>query len=338
MFPPPVVGRAGKPLVFRTKTRTAKPPVATKPAKGQGSALSAKTKAERLVKKSPEVMVKISGNSKSMAKLTNHVDYISRNGKVEIEDQDGSTYTGKGAVSDILRDWGDSQSIPDTEEEGRLRETMNIVLSMPEGTDRDALKKAARDFALEAFDGREWFMAEHRDTSHPHVHLCIKMADDYGHRLNPRKNDIQIWREQFAEKLNEHGIEANATKRQVRGKTRRPKTQAQIHSLKNKRPLKTEKQRSQFVKDSFKSGVSIADAEPLKRAKNTRNEVLSNAAGFIKELEEGGNTTLANNLKTHFAKLPAVESEQQLLLRKMREEAVKHKKNTHEVTPTKKDK
>jgi len=48
---------------------------------------------------------------------------------------------------------------------------------------------------------------------HPHVHLTVKTAGFDGTRLNPRKPDLQRWREGFAEALREHGIEATTTSR-----------------------------------------------------------------------------------------------------------------------------
>jgi hypothetical protein len=39
--------------------------------------------------------------------------------------------------------------------------------------------------------------------------------------LNPRKPDLQRWRETFAEKLRDLGVEAEATRRFVRGQPRR---------------------------------------------------------------------------------------------------------------------
>ena len=328
LFPTPVNGRKGR--AFKTLAGTRPNPLAK--SMGQGGAVKpsaeaslarAKETARKLVKKTPEVMVKVSGNSKSMAKLTSHVDYISRNGKVEIEDQDGGTYSGKSAASGILEDWKDAQGIPQTdaeaEEQGSPRQSLNIVLSMPAGTDRDALKNAARSFAEEAFFGHQWFMAEHRDTEQPHVHICVKIADEYGHRLNPRKDDLQLWREKFAEKLGEYGVEANATKRQARGKIRKSQSQAQYHSTKEKRPLKYNQNRRRETADAIRFGKSIEDAPTLAKAKQTRDDVLKNAQGFADELRGQGEHSLANGLDKHFKSLPPVESEQQMAVRLYRD-------------------
>ena len=42
---------------------------------------------------------------------------------------------------------------------------------------------------------------------HPHVHLVVKAEHEYGGpRLNPRKADLQRWRERFAEYMTELGV------------------------------------------------------------------------------------------------------------------------------------
>ena len=68
-------------------------------------------------------------------------------------------------------------------------------------------------------------MAAHEDEKHPHVHLTVKAVNQDGVRLNPRKADLQYWREIFAEKLREQGIEANATPRKVRGVVKKAEKQ-----------------------------------------------------------------------------------------------------------------
>ena len=318
LFPPPIVGRVTKvPKIHTAAGVRPKPkatPKNTSQKQNQQGALTPKIKAQLMVKKAPEVMVKISGCSKGMSKLKNHVDYVSRNGSVELESQDGLSFTGKGAAQGILNDWKDNQQIPDMEQDGKRREALHVILSMTENTDRDAVKNAARAFAQQTFEGHEWLMAEHRDEAHPHVHFVVKMADEYGHRLNPKKADLQLWRETFAEKLQENGIEANATKRQVRGRARRPKTQAQYHALKNKRPLRNDSKRRKEVVDAAKAGQAIPDHPNIKKARSTRLEVQQNANNFINELKSTGELKLAEDLNKHFANLPQIRSEQQQAL------------------------
>jgi hypothetical protein len=53
------------------------------------------------------------------------------------------------------------------------------------------------------------------EPAHPHVHLCVLMRDEFGQRLNPRKNDLFEWRLRFAEKMREQGMPCAATAKEV---------------------------------------------------------------------------------------------------------------------------
>lgn len=179
-------------------------------------------------KKTPEVMVKITGSNKNCTGILNHFDYISRNGQVEVENEMGEKIMGKKQVHEVMDEWKyGGYAIPETGE--KKREAFNIVFSMPEGTDRTTVRNAVRDTAREEFSGHQYVFAEHDDELHPHVHLCVKAVSLEGVRLNPRKADQRRWRERFAEKLREHGVEANATARMVRSNPRKVERQEVLH-------------------------------------------------------------------------------------------------------------
>lgn len=169
-------------------------------------------------KKAPEVMVKVSGGGKNRQHIGEHLRYISRNGDLDLENERGETFQGKEGLRDLRDEWAQDPLIP--KEPGRYRAAINLVLSMPPGTDRDSVKSAARDFARDLFKDHEWVMVEHKDTKHPHVHVCVKAIDKHGWRLSPGKAELQHWREMFAEKLFENGLEAKATPRLERFKIR----------------------------------------------------------------------------------------------------------------------
>lgn len=178
--------------------------------------------------KHPEVMVKIpkrfSANSKGMAGVRNHLDHVSRNGDIVLENQGGEKLKGKKAVNGLTDDWA-KLGIP---ENSKHKEALNIILSMPKGTDPKAVLNAARNFAAEQFAQHQYAFGLHHEAhrpgepEHPHVHLCVLMRDQYGQRLNPRKNDLFEWRVRFAEKLREEGVQCAATRRQHRGQTVKP--------------------------------------------------------------------------------------------------------------------
>jgi hypothetical protein len=54
---------------------------------------------------------------------------------------------------------------------------------------------------------------------HPHVHPVVSAHRREGGRLNIRKADLRRWRERFAEQLRSHGVAANATPAQLRGRS-----------------------------------------------------------------------------------------------------------------------
>jgi hypothetical protein len=173
-------------------------------------------------------MVKITGGGCGASHIQAHLSYVSRNGKVALEDQDGNTVDGIGEVRAIVDAWRIAG--PGMLEESKLREAFNIMLSMPPGTDRAVVRAAARQFALDEFGGRfDYVFASHEDEAHPHVHLTVRARGYENRRLNPRKADLQRWREGFAHELRERGIDANATSRRTRGVKQRAIPQAVVH-------------------------------------------------------------------------------------------------------------
>ena len=63
-------------------------------------------------------------------------------------------------------------------------------------------------------------MVLHDHQANPHVHISARAESKHGKRLNPRKADLHRWRETFAEKLRERGVEAEATRQPTRGRNR----------------------------------------------------------------------------------------------------------------------
>lgn len=168
------------------------------------------------VKKTPEVMVKARRGGRNLSKIKANFDYISRNGKLEVEDENGHIYLGKSDMNQLKSNWkNEGYRIPDVGE--KKAEAFNLILSMPAGTDRNAVKNASREFAKSVFSKNQYIFVSHEDEPHPHVHLAVKMVNKNGIRINPRKHDLQKWREIFVDKLSEQGIEANATPKNFRG-------------------------------------------------------------------------------------------------------------------------
>ncbi|MCR5879539.1 relaxase/mobilization nuclease domain-containing protein [Phenylobacterium sp. J367] len=175
----------------------------------------------RIVRRAPEVMVKVTGRTRDAAHLAAHLSYITRNGELAAEDRDGFAVEGRREVADLARDWAAAELMDSRRRTGSPY-SLHLILSMPAGTDAIRLRDAARAFAAEAFAAeREYVLVLHTDTPHPHVHLALRARSDDGRRLSPKKADLEAWRQGFARSLREHGIEAEATPRRARGVTRK---------------------------------------------------------------------------------------------------------------------
>lgn len=273
--------RGAKPMFTAAMAKRGGKPTSGGAVSGAGAV---RRKLDAVVKKTPEVMVKISGSGKNIAQIKRHLDYISRNGDIPLEDQDGNEIDGREEIRDLRDAWKDGKYVIPTEE-GKHRESFNIVLSMPKDTDRLSVKNAARDFAKEKFGGKyDYAFAAHNDEDHPHIHLVVKARGYDGKRLNPRKADLQEYREIFAEKLRVHGIEANATQRPARGVTKNYEKQVGLNMRKKRgvepryiakrnaqpdKPLseKARKTRAQVVKAYGEIATALASSDDIEDRK-----------------------------------------------------------------------
>jgi hypothetical protein len=176
-----------------------------------------------VVQRAPQVMVKVTGGGRSMAAIAAHFRYISKNGRLEIEDQRGETMQGKDSLHHLADEWRlRGARIPEDAEPGQRREAFNIMLSMPRGTDPLIVQRAAREFAQAELSDHKYVMVLHDHQANPHVHISVRAVSRLGKRLNPRKNDLHRWRETFAEKLRGYGVEAEASRQTTRGQHRQP--------------------------------------------------------------------------------------------------------------------
>jgi hypothetical protein len=188
------------------------------PAPSGGVKFSKNAKAKNaisVIRKAPEVMVKITGSSSGLAGVKNHLDYISRNGDVELTNEGGESLHGRADLKALQQQLKASQ-VPN---ESSKREFLHVLFSMPPGTPEKAMKQAVADFCKEEFGNRRYVAAMHDDTDHTHVHVCVSTRDmDRADepRLSPRKADLFRWRQGFADKLRENGIDAAASERRHR--------------------------------------------------------------------------------------------------------------------------
>lgn len=182
------------------------------------SQAEARAKLERIVRKAPEVMVKISGKQRGANHLGEHFGYVSRHGKLEVRSSEGEIITDEKRLKALAGDWEMLDEAMNIYGKDRPIST-SMILSMPGGTtDAATIVDAVQAFARVEFEGQfAYTIALHTDTDHPHVHLTIANQGEDGSRFNPRKADLHHFRESFAHELRERGIAAEATPRRARG-------------------------------------------------------------------------------------------------------------------------
>jgi type IV secretory pathway VirD2 relaxase len=210
-----------------------------------------RSRAARVSAGAPEVMVKITGFGKGQQHVNAHLDYITRNGKVEMENDRGELFNGKDQVRGLFKEW--AEDITDSKRHKNQRDTMHMILSMPEGTEPEAVRAAARAFARKNFGtNHQYVFALHTDEPHPHVHVTVKCLGFDGTRLNPRKADLQAWREDFADAMQDQGYEAEATPRRARGVVRKAENNVVRHIERGDkaRPPRTSRVRAAQTKEA----------------------------------------------------------------------------------------
>ena len=289
-----------------------------KPKRGKPASIrSYAGKLTRVAKKAPEVLVKVSGSGKSRVHSLAHLTYITRNGKLKAENERGEKIEGLEEVKEVFKEWG--FQTPGNSERKRAQ-TVNVVLSMPKGTDSHAVQQAAREFAREAFaDNHQYLLAFHDDTDHPHAHLAVKAQGFDLSWLKRTKADLQDWRESFAQKLRDQGVEAEATPRRARGVVQKPQTQAMRHLVQEKRSKVFRAKVDEAMRDLTTPEKALP--RPWETAIRTRQQqvrkayvdVASDLAKSRDEVSRGAAAQLQAFLKS----LPPLETERHRLRREL---------------------
>ncbi|WP_395378162.1 relaxase/mobilization nuclease domain-containing protein [Marinicella sp. W31] len=171
-------------------------------------------------------LIKVTGNKNSAAQLKAHLDYISRRGEIEIEDEEGTTFKGdkrSKSITEWVSDFELRKGIQkdanfgDGQKKSRTnRIAKAIVISVPKGADHDALVEATREFAKNNFGGRRYVFAVHspetevhdnKITEHRHVHIIVEnISPEAEGKLQTDPKVFREWRHKYAEIAKDHGI------------------------------------------------------------------------------------------------------------------------------------
>lgn len=263
-----------------------RPPVRTRPRHpegalaGTGRSSAVRAKLVRVVHRAPEVMVKITGRTRDPAHLQAHLSYITRNGELSAEGRDGWSIAGRDEVRELGADWA-AACLSDPRRRTTSPMSVALILSMPAGTNALRLRDAVGAFAAAAFRDRfDYLFVLHTDAGHPHVHLTLRALGDGGERLNPKKADLEGWRQGFAAALRDHGIEAEATPRRARGVTRKAE-RGPVRRMRERAEAGRGEQPA-VRRAAYQDGARAAFAED--RAPRPWEQALTRAGGRIRTL------------------------------------------------------
>lgn len=179
----------------------------------------------RIVRRVPEVLVKVTGSNVDAGGARAHMNYLRRKDGVQLEDEMGrSVEPTAQAMNDLVEEW-DLDALSDEWDEeaakasGRKRpaNVLHIVLSMPAKTEPETVIDAAREWAGEELENHRHLLVLHTDRDHPHVHVVVNNLGYDMRRLQRGKDDLARWRRTFARALRARGVEAEATPRKARG-------------------------------------------------------------------------------------------------------------------------
>lgn len=274
----------------------------------------------RTVRRTPEVMVKmLNAGGKDLSAVARHFEYLDRNGKLEIETDEGEKLKGKGASSALVDDWElalDSERPSTADHKPRqagksTKLVHKMIFSMPAGTPPQKVLAAVKDFAREEFGAKHRYaMIMHTDEPHPHVHLVVRSVGNDGRRLRIQKATLRGWRREFARHLREHGVAANATERAVRGVTKPQKTDG-IYRAGKRHDSTHWNERAASVSREMAASGNIA-AEPGKsRMLRTREDVVRGWTVLADNLVLQGQVELAKAVRAFVKQLPPLLTERE---------------------------
>lgn len=277
----------------------------------------------RTVRRVPEVMVKVSGGARTVRGVGQHLDYIGREGRGEVQTDDGEQLQGKGFERALLEDWDldleahrrhTERSIASGRKPSKL--VHNIVFSMPKGTPPEKVLRAVEVFAREKFALKHRHaLALHADQGHPHVHMVVKAVSEQGARLYVRPHILREWRRDFAQYLRDVGVEANATERAVRGVSRMTKRdgihRAMLRGESTHMRARAEAVARELARDTLKPDSS------QRVLRETRQAVLDGWRGLADVLERDGKSQLARAVRRFAETMPSPLTEKEAIARRL---------------------
>ena len=270
----------------------------------------------RTATRTPEVMVKVlPKGATSLAAVSKHIDYVGRNGELELETDDGRTLQGADVGNELLQDW--DLDLDEYRRKSGLnaglgkpppRLVHKLVFSMPPGTAPGKVLTAVQNFCREEFALKHrYVLGLHTDELHPHVHVVLKAVSEQGQRLHIRKATLREWRLGFAEHLRAVGIAANATPRVFRGITT-PRKPDSIHRAWMRGESTHMRKRAEEAARDLLAGHRGVDPEKTNLLR-TRSEVEHGWRAVGEMLVDADRPWLATKVSQFVEQLPPAKTE-----------------------------
>lgn len=264
----------------------------------------------RTVRRTPEVMVKVTGGGTAAGAVSAHFGYISRHGELEIETDEGERIS-KEAQKEFLEDWhleltaGQYRAGRDGKEARKVKLVHKVVLSMPAPTPPEKVLAAARIFAREKFAlQHRYAMVLHTDQPHPHVHMVVKAEGEHGRRLHIDKEMLREWREDFARMMREQGVAANASPRVARGRSGGT-TKDPIYRAQRRGASTTLRDQVAAVARELMATGTVHDPS-RKKLIETRKAIVDRWMQAAEILDRQGEMSLAGDVRYFAKRLPTV--------------------------------
>jgi hypothetical protein len=309
-----------------------------------------KDQLRRTVHRAPEVVIIVDGggredehgnrsSTRDIDGVRKYMLYISRDGKLPAANEQGEHVAGRDNVLDTHCSWNlDLQRQTGwvtNSKKGRggkieqLHQTFGVIFSMPAGTDPACLFAAVQSFARDHFHNRQYLMVLHtpetdpapksKRADHPHVHVILRAEDDDGQRLYIRKDDLRVWREDFAAHLRARGIEANATSRAERGVSLKAIRGPEHHITERWQegkgaPSKARARRFEQAAQELQEGRTEPKPWELAMAAR-RRDVQRELTQNVARLRQEGDQQLADQVEHFVMNMPPVDTERRQMQR-----------------------
>jgi hypothetical protein len=124
----------------------------------------------RTVRRTPEVMVRVLPKpANTLARARKHLEYIGREGELDLETDDGERLRGARIGKDLVEDWDldldqyrRKSDLTSTSGKEPARLVHKMIFSMPAGTPPEKVLAAVKNFAREEFALKHRYAIAHR--------------------------------------------------------------------------------------------------------------------------------------------------------------------------------